>query len=338
MSRTDRSRMEDVAALAGVSVATVSRALRDSPLVSAATRQKVLHAADELDFAVFRPAAALASGRVGRIAVLISGQVQGWFNGAALDGLYDELRAADQELAVYRVTNLPERETFFATLPVRRNADALVVTSFALTADERERLNSIGMPLVYVNQIVDDAASVSIDDVEATRLGIRYLVNLGHRRPAFARVDNRAGFTYSALGRLDGYRAELAAQGTGPDEEIVFRASRTDDGETVVAQLLAAPERPTALMTESDELALSVLAAWSRLGLRIPEDLSLLGFDDHPLAETFGLSTIAQPVTELGRQAAALAVSLAAGDQPVRPQVRLPVSLVIRRSTAAPRP
>ena len=79
-----------------------------------------------------------------------------------------------------------------------------------------------------------------------------------------------------------------------------------------------------------------MLAAWSRLGLRIPEDLSLLGFDDHPLAETFGLSTIAQPVTELGRQAAALAVSLAAGDQPVRPQVRLPVSLVIRRSTAAP--
>ena len=78
-----------------------------------------------------------------------------------------------------------------------------------------------------------------------------------------------------------------------------------------------------------------MLAAWNRLGLRVPEDLSLLGFDDQSLAETFGLSTIAQPVTELGRQAAALAVALAAGEHPVRRQVRLPVSLVIRRSTSA---
>ena len=216
MSGSDRSRMEDVAALAGVSVATVSRALRDSPLVSAATRTKVLAAADELDFAVFRPASALASGRVGRIAVLISGPVRGWFNGAALDGLYDGLRAADQELAVYRVTDLPERTAFFATLPVRRNADALVVTSFALTPDELERLDSIGMPLVYVNQDVAGSPSVSIDDVEATRLGIRYLINLGHRRPAFAQVDNRAGFTYSALGRLDGYRGRTRRAGRGP--------------------------------------------------------------------------------------------------------------------------
>ena len=88
-------------------------------------------------------------------------------------------------------------------------------------------------------------------------------------------------------------------------------------------------------MAESDELAMSVLAAWPRVGLRIPEDLSVLGFDDQALAETFGLSTIAQPVAELGRQAAALAVQLAAGEQPPRRQIELPVSLLIRRSTAA---
>ena len=176
----------------------------------------MLAAADELDFAVFRAASALASGRVGRIAVLMSGRVQAWFNGTVLDGLYDGLRAAEQELSVYRVTNLAEREAFFATLPVRRNADALIVASFALTVDELERLSSIGMPLVYVNQRVDDSPSVSIDDAEATRIGIRHLVNLGHRWPAFVRVDNRAGFTYSALARLDGYRAELAAHGANP--------------------------------------------------------------------------------------------------------------------------
>src|SRR6478735_46729 len=152
MGTAEPSRMEDVATLAGVSVATVSRALRDSPLVSAATKERVLEAAAELDFAVFRAASALASGRVGRIAVLMSGPLRSWFNGAVLDGLYDGLRAAEHELAIYRVTDLAEREAFFATLPVRRNADALVVTSFALRSDELERLSSIGMPLVYVNQ------------------------------------------------------------------------------------------------------------------------------------------------------------------------------------------
>ena len=236
--------MADVATLAGVSVATVSRALRDSPLVSGATKDKVLAAADELDFAISRAASSLATGRVGRVAVLVSGRLESWFNGSVLDGLYDGLRAADQELSIYRVTNLVERDTFFAELPVRRNADALVVTSFALTEEERERLSSIGVPLVYLNQRVAGSASVAIDDVEATRLGIRHLINLGHRRPAFVRMDNRAGFSYSALGRLDGYRAELAAHGLEPVEAQVLRASGTDEGESVVSELLALPSRP----------------------------------------------------------------------------------------------
>ncbi len=333
-----RSRMEDVAARAGVSVATVSRALRDSPLVSDATKQKVRAAAEELDFAVFRAASALASGRVGRIAVLISGPVRAWFNGAVLDGLYDGLRAAEHELSVYRVTSLADREAFFGTLPVRRNADALVVTSFALTTDERDRLSSIGMPLVYVNQQVEGSPSVSIDDAAATRLGIRYLVNLGHRWPAFAQVDARIGFTYSALGRLDGYRAELAGLGATASDVRVLRARGADDGESVVAQLLGLADRPSAVMAESDELALSIMAAWTRLGLRIPDDLCVLGFDDQTLAETFGLSTVAQPVTELGRRAAAMALQLAAGEEPAQREVLLPVRLVLRRTTAALRP
>jgi DNA-binding LacI/PurR family transcriptional regulator len=327
--------MEDVAALAGVSVATVSRALRGSPLVSEPTRERVLAAADELDFSVFRAASSLATGRVGRIAVLMSGRLQSWFNGSVLDGLYDGLRAAEQELSIHRVTTLAEREAFFATLPVRRNADALVVTSFALTAAERNRLSSIGMPLIYLNQRVKGAASVSIDDAEAARLGVRHLINLGHRWPAFVQADNQAGFSYSALGRLDGYRDELAAHGASEADQRVLRTGGVGDGESVVGQLLALPQRPTALMAESDELAMSVIAAWGRLGLRVPEDLSVLGFDGHSLAEMYGLSTVAQPVTELGRQAATMAVALAAGQRPPRRDVQLPVTLVLRRSTAA---
>jgi DNA-binding LacI/PurR family transcriptional regulator len=337
VSSPTRSRMEDVAALAGVSVATVSRALRDSPLVSTPTRERVLAAADELDFAVSRAASSLATGRVGRVAVLVSGRLESWFNGSVLDGLYDELRAAEQELSIYRVTSVADRYAFFTELPVRRNADAMVVVSFALTEVELRRLDAIGVPLVYLNQRVPGSASVAIDDIEATRQGIRHLVNLGHRRPAFAHIDNRSGFTYSALRRLDGYRAELAAIGAAVGDGIVLHAAGADDGESVVAQLLSLAERPTALMTESDELAISVVTAWRRLGLRVPDDLSVLGFDNHTMAEAFGLSTVAQPVCELGRRAAVVALALAAG-QPVSPlEVRLPVSLILRGSTARAR-
>jgi LacI family transcriptional regulator, repressor for deo operon, udp, cdd, tsx, nupC, and nupG len=331
-----RSSMTDVAARAGVSVATVSRALRGSPLVTPETRDRVVAAAEELSFSVSRAASGLASGRVGRVAVLVSGRLDAWFNGAVLDGLYEGLRDAGQELLIFRVADAAERAEFFRALPVRRNADALVVASFALTAAERRRLSMIGMPLLYLNQRRRGAAGVAIDDVAATRSGVAHLVALGHRWPAFVRVDNRAGFSYSALARLDGYRAELAAAGAGPEDQRVLTAAGFGDGEHVLDQLAADPHRPTALMAESDELAMSVVAAATRRGLGVPAELSVLGFDDHQLAGTYGLSTIAQPVTELGRTAAAMALTLAADRALERRQVVLPTRLVLRRTTAAP--
>ena len=99
----------------------------------------------------------------------------------------------------------------------------------------------------------------------------------------------------------------------------------------MVSQLLGAPRPPTALLVESDDLAMRVLAALWRVGLRTPQDLSVVGFDDHAMAETFGLTTMAQPVAQLGQQAAELALALAAGEAPRRRVVTLPTSLVLRR-------
>jgi DNA-binding LacI/PurR family transcriptional regulator len=123
----------------------------------------------------------------------------------------------------------------------------------------------------------------------------------------------------------------------------VLTARSATDGEQVVGQFLAAPTLPTALMVESDELAMSVMAACWRMGLRTPEDVSVIGFDDHAMAGTFGLSTIAQPVDVLGREAAALALSLvtvaAEEHQPATapPSVTVPTRLVLRSSTARAR-
>ena len=116
----------------------------------------------------------------------------------------------------------------------------------------------------------------------------------------------------------------------------MITASGRDEGDSVVTELLGSAPRPTGLVVESDELAMSVLAELSRLGVRVPHSLSVIGFDDHAMAAKFGLSTVAQPVDQLGRQAAELALSLA-GDEPRRRKsIMVPTRLVLRTSTAPP--
>ena len=182
-------------------------------------------------------------------------------------------------------------------------------------------------------------------------MGARHLLNLGHQRIAYVRTVGQTGFFYSAAQREQGFRAELEAAGLPERGQIILSAPSTTDGEQVVAQHLSQPLLPTALMVESDELALSVMAACWRMGLRTPEDVSVLGFDDHAMAGTFGLSTIAQPVGLLGRQAAAMAMGLVTaavrseeGDRGGGPEdpgagpsvVTVPTRLVLRDSTARP--
>jgi LacI family repressor for deo operon, udp, cdd, tsx, nupC, and nupG len=345
------STMQDVADRAGVSVTTVSRALRQSQLVSVETRSRVLAAADELSFAVSRTASSLATGRLGRVGVLVSGHLGAWFNGTILDGIYATLRDAGLELLIYRITDAGERERFFSTLPARRNADALIVASFALTPAEQERLRDLSMPLVYLNQTVDGATSVSIDDVAGARTGARHLLNLGHRRIAYVGADARPDFFFSSARRVEGFHGELTAAGVPAEQQIRLTARSASDGENVVSQFLAQSVLPTALMVDSDELAMSVMAACWRMGLRTPEDVSVLGFDNHAMAVTFGLSTIAQPTDLLGREAATMALALvrantlaqvtlsdpAADNVEQANQVTVPTRLILRRSTARPR-
>ncbi len=327
----DRSSMADVAERAGVSVATVSRALRGSTLVSPATLDRVRQAAADLDFAVSRAASSLASGRLDRVAVLLSGSLGTWFNGCLLDALYAVLHDRGQELLIYRTLSTGERDAFFATLPARRNADALIVGSLELTGAQRQRLQDLAVPLVFVNQRHRGSASVAIDDVAGATAAAQHLVNLGHRRIAFVGHTHDPAARPSSARRVDGYRSALTAAGVpARDRRVVL--TRRADAARAVSQLLSAPDPPTALLVESDDLALRVLAGLWRMGLRTPEDLSVVGFDDNAMAGTFGLTTMAQPVAELGRQAAALALALVAGETPQR-AVTLPTRLVLRHTT-----
>ena len=329
--------MADVARRAGVSVSTVSRALRGSPLVSDETTARVVAAADALSFAISRAASGLARGRLGRIGVLVGSPLRSWFSGSVLDAVYARLALADVELTIFRAQDSVEREAFFTRLPARRNVDALIVASFALTATERTRLQALGLPLVYLNQRVAGVPSVAIDDVDGMRQGVKTLLDLGHRRVAFVQTDlHRPGFVFSSARRVQGFHDAMADAGTDEQDRIVLQAPHPDAGDVVGRAVLSLDDPPTALAIDSDDLALSVLVALDRAGIRSPRDISVIGFDDHAHAARMGLSTIAQPVDALGTAAADLALTLAAGEVPVRADLLVPTRVVLRNTTGPP--
>lgn len=332
--------MADVARRAGVSVSTVSRTLRGLDTVSPRTRRRVEEAARELSFAISRSASSLVTGRTGRVAVLVSG-LDSWFLGATLAGMVPALRAADLDLLVYSVTDVSERTEFFDRLPARRNADALLVVSFALSPEERERLDHLGMPLVFVSQHAPDIASVYVDDADAARRGTRHLLGLGHRRIAFLRTTDDTGFVWSSKDRLAGHLRALEAAGVERDDSLIMNVTDWMGAGMPAAAgaLLGAENPPTAVFAETDDLAFRFLAALRSANIEVPGHLSVMGFDNHAMAAPMDLTTLAQPVRELGREAVRLAAEIIqdpAAD-PAR-HVVLPTALIPRGSTGRPRP
>jgi LacI family repressor for deo operon, udp, cdd, tsx, nupC, and nupG len=335
VTRRPPSTMEDVAERAGVSVSTVSRALRGSPLVSAETTERVLAAAEALSFAVSRAASSLATGKLNRIAVLVSGSLGAWFNGTLLDAVYETLHQAGQELLIYRTLDTRQRDEFFATLPARRNADALIVASLALEVAQQRRLSELGMPLVFVNQRLRGASSVAVDDAAGAAAATRHLLELGHRRIGFVGTAHPAASRPSSADRVSGYQRSMA-QARRAGRERVMLVAPGDDPAASIGPLLHQARPLTGLVVESDELAMRLLSGLHRDGVRIPEEVSVIGFDDHASASIFGLSTIAQPVEVLGREAARCALQMVGATRPRTTRLVVPTELVCRETTGPP--
>ncbi|WP_308286492.1 LacI family DNA-binding transcriptional regulator [Streptomyces griseorubiginosus] len=330
--------MADVAERAGVSVSTVSRTLRGLDNVSPPVRARVERAARELEFAVSRHASSLVTGRTGVVAALVP-TLNSWFMGSALSSLGPLLRAADMELTVYVIPDLAERAAFFERLPARRNADALLVFSFDLTEEESTRLDDLGMPVIYVSQHAQGRPSVYVDDVAGARNGTRHLLNLGHRRIAFMQTVGATGFAFSSHERVLGYQQALTEAGVPLDDSLVV-AARVADGRGVaeaLGELLSLREPPTAVFAEQDELAAALIATLRRARIAVPEGMSVLGFDDQPVADWLDLTTVAQSPARMGRLAGELALELIGeADTDHRRHVVLPTRLIPRATTTAP--
>ncbi|HET9168360.1 MAG TPA: LacI family DNA-binding transcriptional regulator [Actinospica sp.] len=325
---------EDVARVAGVSTATVSRALRGVDGVNARTRERVLAVARELGYAASPAASRLAGGRTGTVAVVVP-YITRWFFSEVISGAEQVLRERGMDLLLYNLGHVEGRERYFSGEVLRQRADAVLVLCLPLSQAELEALGGSSIPVALVGADVEHCPSVRIDDVAGARAAVRHLVNLGHERIALiAGVQgDPMGFT-TPEDRRRGYRETLAEAGlpVGPDLEVAGDFT-VEGGASAMAQLLSLRHPPTAVFAESDEMAFGAMRTLRNAGMSVPRDISLIGFDDHELADLMNLSTIAQPVREQGARAAELLLEVLDGGDGVEQRVIMPTRLVVRGST-----
>ncbi|MFC7788957.1 LacI family DNA-binding transcriptional regulator [Microbacterium sp. MAHUQ-60] len=333
------STIADVAARAGVSKATASRALSGGGYVAEDTRKRVRAAAAELSYVAHSSAMSLATGRSLSVGVIMP-SLHRWYFAELLSGVQEGLLASGHDLVLYGVREeSAERDRLFEEVLPARRLDGIIGVGIQPRADELERLVRVGSPLVCVGAYSQGVSAVSIDDEGAARIATEHLIDLGHRDIAF--LGGREDAATHAFGdglRLAGYRAAMASAGLDAHIRHADGSATIPGGYQAAVRMLGDRQnRPTAFVAVCDEAAIGGVVAARRLGLSVPSELSIVGIDDHEQAEMFTLTTVRQQPRAQGVSAVQLLMARMA-DPDAEPVRRvLPSELIMRASTAVPR-
>ncbi len=332
---SQHTNMADIARAAGVSMATTSRALNNLPGVAPATRERVMRVAHEHSYVV-SPAASSLSGRTTKRIAVVVPHLSRWYFGEMLTGIESVFRRANLDLMLYHVGADEDRARFFQELPARRKVDALLAVGIPVNDAEQARLALMGVQIIAAGGQSAPYPFVSIDDYEVGNQAINHLLHLGHRRIAMIDAIDPNALEWPIGGRSLAYTEGLEAAGIVLDPELFVRVPwGPTAGADAMSRLLSLREPPTAVFAHSDEIAIGALRAIRRAGLRVPEDISVIGVDDHPLAGELELSSVHQDVRLQGELAAQLVIDALAGESIAESQF-LPTKLVLRGSTGRP--
>jgi LacI family transcriptional regulator/LacI family repressor for deo operon, udp, cdd, tsx, nupC, and nupG len=334
LARDDRlPTIRDVARHAGVSVATVSRVLNDVPVVSDDMRDRVREAIARLGY---RPSSAARSLSLGRSQAI--GVVAPFFTSPSvverMRGVAQRARDHGYGLMLFDVETAEQRAAALSEFARRDRVDGLLVISLPLSDDDVEVLRRDRLPVVMVDCGHPRVPHVVIDDVRGGELAAEHLLARGHRRIGFVgdEPDGAFGFT-SSEDRRRGFRRALRRAGIRPAADLECRGRHERaDARALAEALLRRPDRPTAVFAASDTQAVGVLQAAQALGLHVPEDVAVIGFDDIEIADPLGLSTVRQPLRESGARGADLLLGAIAGGAPPT-QPLAPLEVVARRTT-----
>ena len=328
--------IHDVAARAGVSTATVSRSLATPDLVSEQARARVLAAIKATGYTPNMAARNLRARRSMMVLVVVPNIANAFF-AEVLRGVDDELVAHGYGIIIGNLDNLTEREARYVDLVFAGQVDGALLLSGHIPAGNGRLMSEAGLPIATICMEIPGSLfpSVMVDDQKSSRVVADYLVSLGHR--SFGYVSGPKG-NRNDLGRREGFAAGLADAGFDPARISCWQGDfMIESGVQAAREFLASPKRPTAVYAASDSMAISFMKTVMEAGVRVPGDLSVVGFDGIEFAEfvTPTLTTIQQPRNEIGRTGAR--VLLEALSNGTRPQsVKLEAPLIIRDSTAPP--
>lgn len=327
----------DIARLAGVGRGTVSRVLNQRPNVDPATRARVLSVIADLDYSPSPMARRLSLGRTQTVAVIVPFMTRP----AAVEklrGVEFALVRAGYDMVVFNVETAERRDRVFLDLPRPSRVDGIIVMSLSPHQAEYERLARSGLPTILVDASYRRLPRIVVDDVAGGRLATRHLIDLGHRRLGFVGDTLEPPLAFSSSRhRLVGMRRELSEAGLSLPHSLIGGGDHSRYRAAEMARrMLRLPLPPTAIVCASDTQASGVLQAASEIGLRVPGGLSVTGYDDVELADHLGLTTIHQPLFDMGVRAGERLLGIIQGSVPDKLREVHPVHLVIRRTTAPP--
>ncbi len=332
-----RVSIKDIARMAGVTHSTVSRALRNSPLVSRETVDKIQRIASESGYRTSAAARSLVTRRSDTIGVVVT-NIADPFVAGVVSGI--EETADEHGLAVFLANSNaePEREVRVARKFEERRVDGIIVTASRVGAQYVQLLTHMRVPIVLLNNQHPSlfANSVMIANVQASVDATRHLIGLGHRRIAY--LGDRYGYQ-SDTERFSGYRKALEESGISFEPLLVVHGDGKPEGAAAaMGQLLALPLPPTAVFCYNDMSALGAIRQSRTRGLRIPADLSVVGFDDLYISEYLDppLTTVRQPMRQMGRMAMETLLQIFSGADSGH-DLKVPGELIVRQSSAPPK-
>jgi LacI family transcriptional regulator len=339
-ARHGRHTIREIAAFAGVSTATVSRVVNSSGHVSPETRRNVERVVREYGYSPNRSARGLSAGRTGLVGVTVPLIHPAYFS-VIIAGVTEALYEQDMRIVLCPTLHEHDREVSLLERLMHGTTDCALLVLPEESSSELHTLMRHGFRFVVVDprmRIDELVPTVSAAHSAGANQATTHLLELGHRR--IAAITGPEGWMATDE-RLRGHRAALASAGVMPDPSLVVESNfEVEGGRAAGAQLLDLAEPPSAIFAFNDQLAIGAMQAALERGMRVPEELSIVGFDNTAEAEivTPRLTTVHQPLAEIGRMGVSLLTRLLENQRLEALHVELQTKLVKRGSTAPPRP